>query len=115
MKLEKVRYLAFRLEAADGKPLSPEEAKHAAYEAMFSLWGEAGASKARLRLAAFNEKNQAGVLSCRLAFLEQTIAALALKTGFRNAPIAIRLEKISGTLRTLGVPRRKILESPRQK
>ncbi len=104
MKQEKTRYLQFTVQS--DAPLSPDDVKHACYEAVFGLWGEEGASRARITLVTYSPSTKVGVLSCRLERLEHTIAALALKTRFSSRPIALRLTRLSGTLRALGVKRK---------
>ena len=97
VKLEKKRYLLLRVETL-GSPLSQDEFKHAAYEAVFSLLGEEGAGRAALQPKAFDEKLQKGIVKCSLSRLEKVIAALAAKTSFKGKKIALRLEKISGAI-----------------
>ena len=92
---EKKRYLLVGIE---GARLSSSEAKSAAFEAIFSLFGDAGASRAKLQLKEFDDSRQLMILKCALAEMNGTIAALALKTEFRGKPIALRLKKITGII-----------------
>lgn len=98
VKLEKKRYLLIKAECEGGRGFSQEEFKHAVYEAVFSLLGEQGASKAGVHLKLFDEKSQLGIVKCSLKQLEEVIAALAAKTSFRGRKTALRLQKISGAI-----------------
>ena len=101
MVFEKKRYLLLKVEKARGEKFSQEEFKHCAYEAIFSLLGEAGAARSNIQAKFFDEAKQEGVVRCSLAGLERTIAALACKTSFRGKKVALRLVKISGIIAKL--------------
>ncbi len=100
MVAEKKRYLLLKLEAERGA-FSQEEAKHCVYEAVFSLLGEEGASRAGLQLKEFDDSGQLLVLKCANNEVDRVIAALAAKTGFRGAACALRLQRISGGINRL--------------
>jgi len=93
---EKKRYLQIKIIHA--KKLPKEEAKHVLYEAIFSFIGENGASKAMAQIKEFDEEKQIAIVKCRTEFLEEVIAALALKHAFQSVPISFQLEKISGNI-----------------
>ncbi|MFH0971305.1 MAG: Rpp14/Pop5 family protein [Candidatus Micrarchaeota archaeon] len=96
MMREKRRYLQFQL--ISQKRLSEEDAKHLVYEAVFQLVGEQGASEAALQLKAFDGGKQLLLLKCASKAHQKVIAALALKTIFRGGKVALRLQRIYGTL-----------------
>ncbi|NUN11608.1 hypothetical protein HUU53_03090 [Candidatus Micrarchaeota archaeon] len=98
MMREKKRYLLYKLV---GQKLDEKKAKHLVYEAVFSFLGEKTAGKAGASLKEFNPEKQLLVLRCDLKYLEQIIAALALKRFFEGRDIALRLEKISGSVSNL--------------
>ena len=102
VKLEKKRYLKILVELEGGGGLGQEEFKHAVYEAVFSLLGEQGASKAWVQVKNFDEREQIGIVKCSLREIERVIASLAGKTSFRGKKIALRLQKISGAIGRLG-------------
>ncbi len=78
-----------------------QEAKDIIYRAVSALWGEAGVSKAALRIIAFDEKKQEAIVRCSLESLEQVIAALALCTSWRGRPLALRVKRITGIVAKL--------------
>ncbi len=94
--MEKKRYLLLAFERAE--PLQAEEAKNLAYEALFSLLGEAGAAKARITWKDFDEKEQKGVLKCSTGMLDKVVAALALKRYWKGGDVAIRVQRVSGEI-----------------
>lgn len=96
--MEKKRYLLLQLEAEGGAKLSQDDFKHACYEAVFALLGEAGAARAALQPKLFDAQKQLGVIKCSLASLNKVIAALACKNSFKGRKIALRLQKISGSI-----------------
>ncbi|MFQ5406225.1 MAG: Rpp14/Pop5 family protein [Candidatus Micrarchaeia archaeon] len=93
---EKKRYLRVKFEGK--RAFDEKTAKHLVYNSVFELLGEAGAAKANAFLKQFNEKTQVGVVKCKTAMLEETIAALALKRFENGEGIALRLQKISGNI-----------------
>lgn len=110
MMREKRRYL--QLQIVSGKKYSEEEAKHLLYESVFQVLGEKGASMAALGLKAFEGGGQLMLVKCSLKSHQEVIAALALKTLFRGEKVAIRLQKIYGTLEKAKMPF-KSLKKPR--
>ncbi len=96
MMRDKRRYLEFFLESP--KKFTEEESKHLAYEAVFSLIGEQGASKAAIQLKAFNSEKQLLLLKCALISETEVIAALSLKTQFKGEKVSLHLQQIFGTL-----------------
>ena len=95
---EKKRYLLVKV---DGLVLSEGNAKKCVYDSILSFTGEHGASLAAPKMVLFDESKQELVLKTNLIALEQVIASLAFKNSFENKPIALRLKKISGTIKGL--------------
>lgn len=83
------------------KPLDERTAKHLVYEAVLSFLGELGAARSGVQLKEWDEEKQNGVLKCKTSMLEETLAALAAKRFFEKKDVAIRLKKISGTIKGL--------------
>ncbi len=100
MKLEKKRYILFHAEA-EGAPLSPEQVKHAVYDAVVGLWGEAGASTSNAQLVEFDPTDNRGIICCSRGSLDSVIAALALKARVQGQQVALRPALVSGTIATL--------------
>ncbi|MEK6953365.1 MAG: Rpp14/Pop5 family protein, partial [Candidatus Micrarchaeota archaeon] len=63
-----------------------------------------GASEAALQLKAFNSAEQLMLVKSSLASHQKVIAALALKNTFRGEKVAIRSQKVYGTLDKAKVP-----------
>ncbi len=93
----KRRYLLLKLERP--RPFAEEEARALGEEAILESLGEKGASVAQARLRLFNEKEQQALVYCSLGSTESVIAAFALKRYFRREDVAVRLQKIFGTLK----------------
>ena len=102
---EKGRYLQLRVESA--APVTARDAKYLLYSAAMDFFGEAGAARSRLRWKEFDEKTQCGIARCSLAALEETIAAIALKRFWQGKDVALRLEKLSGAIGKLSLPKTK--------
>jgi len=94
---EKRRYILYRIESA--KKLGENEAKTLLNDAIMHLYGENGISKANAHVKFFNENEQLMLVLCSLGMQEEVIAALALKLEFQNEKIALRLQKIYGTVK----------------
>ncbi len=90
----KKRYLLYVIE---GQMLDEKSAKSAVYSEVYNFLGEKGASEANVKFLAFNEPHQRFLLACALEHLENVIASLALCVVFKDMPIALRLQKISGS------------------
>lgn len=95
MMRDKKRYLQL---IVLGQKLDERKAKHLVYDAIFSFLGEKTAGKAGVSLKAFDVETQSAVVKCDLKYLEQVISALALKRFFEGKDVALRLEKISGSV-----------------
>lgn len=93
----KRRYLLLKLERK--LPLSEPEARSVVEEAVFDSLGEQGASKADARFRFFNAETQLALVACSLEETESVVAALALKRYFGGADVALRLQKVFGTLK----------------
>ncbi len=90
----KKRYLLYAIE---GQKLDEKSVRSAVRSAVYYFLGEKGSSEANARFLAFNEKDQRFLLACALNQLENVIAALAFYVVRDNGPIALRLQKISGS------------------
>ena len=99
MMREKKRYLKIKVEAE--KPVGETEAKHLVYEAVFSMLSELGASKASAFLKEWSEEKQEGIVRCANAYVYDVTAALAAKRYWRGQDVAVRVEKISGSIKGL--------------
>ncbi len=93
---DKKRYLLYAIE---GQELDEKAARLAVRNAVYSFLGEKGASEANAKFMEFNAGKQLFLLRCSLASLESTIASIALQTAFNARPIALRLEKMSGSVK----------------
>ena len=92
----KRRYLLFKLDRA--MPFSEEEVRSLAEETVLECLGEKGASVAQARLRLFNKEMQLALVQCSLESAESVLAAFAIKRYSRKEDVALRLQKIFGTL-----------------
>jgi len=97
MKLAKKRYLLVKIDAA--KAFSPVEAETAVRQAVLEAFGEKGLADAGARLKEFNSETQLALVRCSLSSQEEVIAALALKRFVNGQGIALRVQRIFGTLK----------------
>src|SRR3989338_2734585 len=93
---DKKRYLLYAIE---GQQLDEKAARLAVRNAVYAFLGEKGASEANAKFMEFNAGKQLFLLRCALGSLESTIAAIALQTTFNARPIALRLQKMSGSVK----------------
>ncbi len=97
MKLAKKRYLLVKIDC--GKKLSRDDVERLLKQSVLEVFGEKGLSDSGLKLKEFNEQKQLALVRCMLSFQEQAIASLALKRFSNGEGIAVRLQKIFGTMR----------------
>ena len=94
---EKRRYLLFEV-ISDG-----EVAKHglqnAIWDSIYSLYGDTGASESRLWLVNYDSGIGIGVLRCAHRTVEKVRAALACIYSVDGVRTAIRVIRVSGTLK----------------
>ncbi len=100
----KKRYLLYKVE---GQVLDERSCRNAVTSAVYIFLGEKGASEANVKFMGFDAAKQAFFLRCALGSLESTIAAIALQTSFNAKPIALRLEKMSGSVKHVWESQRK--------
>ncbi|MFH1246837.1 MAG: Rpp14/Pop5 family protein [Candidatus Micrarchaeota archaeon] len=94
----KKRYLLYKVE---GQQLDEKSARLAVRNAVYAFLGEKGASEANVKFMGFDSAKQLFFLRCALESLESTIAAIALQTAFNAKPLALRLEKMSGSVKNV--------------
>lgn len=88
--------MAFSLEA-EGE-ISTGELMKEIRQAQFSLFGDAGASKNRLKLISFN--GQCGLLRCSYAHIQDTRAILATIYSINGIRVSLHSKGVSGTIKT---------------
>jgi RNase P/RNase MRP subunit POP5 len=99
------RYLLYRVECE--APVSETQVKHASYAALLDFLGEYGSSLAAPKFIGFNQRTGAAVLKCAHTETEKVKAALALCPAIEGKRAALRLLKVSGTIKSLaaGLPK----------
>ena len=90
-KLEKKRYLLVDAEGLEG------DAVKCVDEAVQTFLGELGASKARVIVKGESPL----IVKCARGTEDEVIAALALKKEFEGRQVALRVRRVSGTLKAL--------------
>ena len=73
----------------------------ALWGAIVKLYGEYGASQTGLKLIDYNQEANLAIIRISLTALEAALTAIASITNMGNAPTAVRVTAISGTLKSL--------------
>ncbi len=100
----KKRYLLYKVE---GQKLTEKELRLVVNKSIAGFIGEMGTSEANLKIMDFNEAKQLFFIRSALDSVETIIAALAFVTSFNNAPVALRLQKMSGSVKHVWSDKRK--------
>ncbi|MBI5036559.1 hypothetical protein HZC09_04400 [Candidatus Micrarchaeota archaeon] len=93
---EKRRYLKIKVEGVEG---GEEQARKAVNSALFEYLGQSGFSKAKPQAIKFVPPYL--ILRCRNDQLDEVVAALSLKRFHEGKSVALRTEKVSGTIAAL--------------
>ena len=97
---EKRRYLLF--EAICDAEVGKHELQNAIWDSIYSLYGDTGASESRLWLVNYDSGIGIGVLRCAHRTVEEVRAALACIHSVDGVRTAIRVIRVSGTLKGVG-------------
>ncbi|MFB0557930.1 MAG: Rpp14/Pop5 family protein [Candidatus Bathyarchaeia archaeon] len=92
------RYIGFRV--AGSRSFTVKEVADAVKKGVLNLYGVEGLSLIDPVLIDFGE-SQEGVLRCNTSHLKETRAALTLITNIGGQSVAILVEKVSGTIKSL--------------
>ena len=93
------RYLHFRVDSA--LPLNEKDIWDATKDSVDSLFGLKGLSDAELTLVGYDEKAATGILRCRHTEVRRVRASLAFLTLIKGQAAAIRVDRVSGTIRRI--------------
>ena len=99
LKRVRRRYLA--LEVDSSEKFGSKEFMDAVWNAVSKLFGEYGASQAGLALIDYDADRRLVVIRAAHAALDMVCAALASIIKIQDKPVAIRVLRVSGTIRTL--------------
>ena len=99
LKRVRRRYLA--LEVDSSEKFDSKEFMDAVWNAVSKLFGEYGASQAGLALIDYDADRRLVVIRAAHAALDMVCAALASIIKIQDKPVAIRVLRVSGTIRTL--------------
>ena len=99
MKKVKRRYLALAIDSSDR--VNSHDFMDALWRRMLKLYGEQGASRVNLSLIDFDDEKKTAVVRTGHTCLDQLRAALASIVKVGNAPVAVHVLKVSGTLKAL--------------
>lgn len=93
------RYMAFELEMeGPGGSIQPKDLMGEIASSQFSLFGDEGASRNRIKLIAFNGRY--GLIRFSHVLIPQTRATLAAVHSIRGIRVAIHSKGISGTIKS---------------
>jgi RNase P/RNase MRP subunit POP5 len=100
VKYARRRYLALKVDCAE--PPESRAVSDAVWNAVLRFFGEVGVSQAGLFFIRFDEKTNYAVLRCSHKALPMVKAAIASITKIADAPAAIHVLRVSGSLKSLG-------------
>ena len=95
----KRRYLA--LQVVSEQSINERDLMDAIWKALLKLFGEYGASQARLTLIEYNSQKKYAIVRCLNEALEMVRASIASITEINDKPTVIHVLRISGTLKAL--------------
>ena len=95
----KRRYIAIRIESE--QTFSEKELYDAVWSSLQRLFGEYGASQAELGLIEYDPENKRAIFRCSHKTLELVKAAIVALTEISNGKVALRILRVSGTLKAL--------------
>jgi RNase P/RNase MRP subunit POP5 len=95
----KRRYLL--LHVVGDQSISEGDLMDTLWKALFQLFGEYGASQARLTLIEYNSQEGWAIVRCLNEALEMVRASITSITEIDDKPAAIHVSRVSGTLKAL--------------
>lgn len=98
-KRMKRRYLALQL--VGKQSINERDLMDALWKALLQLFGEYGASQARLTLIEYNSQKKCAIVRCLNKALEMVRASIASITEINDKPTVIHVLRVSGTLKAL--------------
>lgn len=98
---ERDRYVYFKV--ASEEPIAYSDLEAAIWNTMLELYGESGMSRMSTWLVKnlWQQSDQSGVIKCNNVSVPQTIAGLGMISRIGESRIAVRVVKVSGTIRGL--------------
>lgn len=93
------RYLALKIDSDEA--FSSREFMNAVWNSVLRLYGEYGASRTGLALIDYDVEKRFAVVRCLHTGVETVRAAVASITEIDDAPAAVHVSTISGTLKAL--------------
>jgi len=100
---ERNRYILFKIIAE--APIEYSDLEGAIWNTMLDFLGEHGVSKTSVWLMKdrWNEKEQTCVIRCNHLSVYEVIASLGLITRLGDARVAVKILKVSGTIKGLNI------------
>jgi ribonuclease P/MRP protein subunit POP5 len=95
---EKRRYVLARIDP-EGTPVDPKDLYYAVYESVVSLFGDLVAAAMQPSVIAI--ESGCALLRCRRGSERELMIALSTLVACREAPVALRILAVSGTLESL--------------
>lgn len=93
------RYLALKIDSEEA--FSSREFMDAVWNGVLKLYGEYGASQTGLALIDYDEEKNFAVVRCVHKAVEIVRTAVASITKIGGKPVAVRVLRVSGTLKAL--------------
>jgi len=98
-KIVRRRYIAVRIDS--DQTIEREDFIRAVWSNILRLFGEYGASQMELKIIDYDPKKRLAVLRCSHKALPLVKASILCITHIGASEVAIRVERVSGTLRAL--------------
>lgn len=103
MKVERQRYIKFRIFSERPVPVDAKDLATAVWRQYNGLFGEVKSGKAGFWIIDYDPKAQEGIIRCAHVVQDELVAALTLITSINDVPAAFDTIKTAGTLAKLGV------------
>ncbi len=93
------RYLALKIHGETD--ISEADLYRAISDKIHFLYGVKGSAETDCRMIEYDQQQRRGIIRCNHDRLTETRAALAHITSINDAPVAIQVVTVSGTIKTL--------------
>ncbi len=105
---EPKRYVAFRIISPFAHEICYEDLESSVYNVLLEFLGECGLSEVGFKLvkSLFDEESKTFVVKCKAKYVPRIIASLAFLSELGNEKLVLRVLKVSGTIKGLGLKKK---------
>lgn len=104
MKIERQRYVKFRVFSENPVIIDAKELSQYIWRQYNGLFGEIKSGKAGFWITDYDARTQEGTIRCSHVVLDELVAALTLLTSINDVEVAIDTIKTSGIIDKLPAP-----------